>query len=72
MRKIKINKTKLLEKEFGGKWKYDNHATWWCDDNKRHVARVQSCHCDDICNHPSVYYMYGDGTPKLIWFWKMV
>ena len=54
----KINKSKYLREHFGGNWKYDGMATWWCDDNKRWVSKTSSCSCDDVCNHPPRYIMY--------------
>ena len=62
----KVNKSKLLSQALGGKWKYDGISCWWCDDDKRHVARTSSCSCDDTCNHPAIYYLYGNGVPKII------
>lgn len=62
----KINISKWLEENYGGKWTYDYRTTWWCDDDKRHMSRVASCSCDDICNHSPSYYIYGDGTPERI------
>ena len=63
----KINYTKSFGKMFGGKWKYDHFATWFCDDGIRHVSRVSSCSCDDICSHSPNLYLYGDGTPRIIY-----
>ena len=66
----KINKTKYLEKYYGGKWKYDGHGSWWCDDDKRSVTRVSTCmmdsRCDDSCKCPVACWMYGDDAPQRI------
>jgi hypothetical protein len=62
----RLNKTKYLEKHFGGKWKYDGMASWWCDDGKRHVSRTASCYCDDKCNHLPHYYLYEDTEASII------
>ncbi|MHA2279906.1 MAG: hypothetical protein ACXAC5_03390 [Promethearchaeota archaeon] len=64
-----MNKTKYLEKHFGGKWKYDGVTSWWCDDGKRHVSRTASCMCDDICNHPPRYFLYGKDEVREIHDW---
>lgn len=64
-----VSKAKQLAKTLGGKWKYDGVGAWWCDDKKRHVARVAGCSCDDECEHPPRYYLYGDGIPKMIRFY---
>ena len=59
----KLNITKYLREKFGGTWKYDGTSAWFCDDGKRHVARVASCFCDDdYCNAPPAYYLYEDGA----------
>ncbi len=59
----KINKTKYLEKHFGGKWKYDHVGSWWCDDDKRRVSRTASCTCDDVCRCPCRYFLYSRDIP---------
>lgn len=58
----KINKTKYLEKHFGGKWKYDGVTSWWCNDDKRHVARTASYMGDDKWG-PCRYFLYGEDIP---------
>ena len=62
------SKAKYLEKKYGGKWKYDNRHSWICDDGIRHVSRVCSCWCDDDCNCPPNYVLYGDGKNGIIYF----
>lgn len=58
------SRAKQFGQRFGGTWKYDGRGSWWCDDGRRHISRVQGCSCDGDCNHPSVLYLYGDGIPK--------
>jgi hypothetical protein len=65
----RINKTKYLNDNYGGKWKYDGINTWICDDCTRTVSRVASCTCDYVCGHSPDYWLYGDGTPKPVYFW---
>jgi hypothetical protein len=62
-----VNRAKRLSELFGGKWKYDNQTTWWCDDGKRHVSRCCSAF-DESEMAPSQYWLYGDGGPKLVRF----
>ncbi len=64
--KRRPSKAKFLGKKYGGKWKYDNYASWWCDDGVRHVSRVSSCGCDDYCHHRPDYRMYGGGNNGVI------
>lgn len=52
-----ISISKWLKKNKGGNWIYDGTASWWCDDNKRHVSRVaMDCMEED---GPVGYYLYG-------------
>ena len=62
------NRSKELAKRYGGKWAYDRQGTWWCDDNKRRVSRVNNCHCDDYCKHSPAYYLYGAGQAEQVYF----
>jgi hypothetical protein len=58
----------LFNLTFGGTWKYDCEATWWCDDKKRHISRC-SPGVDEFDNPvgPPVYYLYEDGqSPQLL------
>jgi hypothetical protein len=61
--KIKRAKPKCqqLADKFGGVWTYDGMASWWCDDDIRHVSRVATGF-DDECEswYPPEYIMYGD------------
>lgn len=57
---MKVTKAQYLEHLFGGIWKYDGRASWWCDDGKRWVGRFSSCTCDDWCRHSPRYFMYSD------------
>ncbi len=69
----RINKTKYLEKHFGGKWKYDYRASWWCDDDIRSVSRTATCMCDDYCSCPVQYLLHGlhgDGKVKEVTWWN--
>lgn len=63
-----LSMTKLLEATLGGTWKYDGCSDWWCDDEKRNVGRRSMDTMEDfddpLC--PPQYWLYGDGTPKLI------
>lgn len=62
-------KYKQLEEQFGGTWKYyASVGSWYCDDGLRSVSRVAGCSCDDYCDHPPRYYLYGDGVPKNVYF----
>ena len=63
------SKVKLLEKALGGKWTYDGHCSWNCDDG-RHVSRC-SAGVDEWDNElgPAQYYLYTGETTKRI-FWK--
>lgn len=56
-RREPVNKT--LSKKYEGVWTYDRRYSWRCDDGIRHVDRVAGCMCDEPCNHPPRYYMYG-------------
>lgn len=58
----KLTKVKLIEKTFGMKWKYDGVSSWWSEDYKSHISRVNVCGCDDFCTHPPGYYLYREGT----------
>jgi hypothetical protein len=60
--------SKYLGKKYGGVWKYDGMCSWWCNDDVRHVSRVQSCSCDDACSHFPDYRLYGDGINGIIHF----
>lgn len=52
---------KWLAKNKGGKWTYDGHATWWCDDGVRHMSRV-AMSMDE--NDPRYgYHLYGGDNP---------
>ena len=54
-----------LAEKFGGKWKYDNRGSWWCDDNQRHASRVCNCFpSDDDCNCIPTIWVYGDDKPQ--------
>lgn len=64
------SKAKQLGETFGGHWTYDGMASWWCDDEKRHVSRVHTGGLD-MSGEPMPgfgYYLYGDGAPKMITF----
>lgn len=65
-----MSKAKYLKKTFGGNWKYDGMSTWWCDDGVRYVVRTASNFYDDSDNsrRPPTYYLYGEGTPKIVGF----
>jgi hypothetical protein len=56
---------KSLSKHLGGTWKYDGLASWWCDDDKRHVSRC-SAGVDDWDNElgPAQYWLYGIEVPE--------
>ncbi len=62
-------KAEQLHCTLGGIWTYDNFASWYCDDKKRHVTRT----CSDIYDEdaPPDYWLYGDGPPQLI-RWRYV
>lgn len=53
------SKRSNLARNLGGKWKYDGIATWWCDDNIRHVSRC-SAGVDEYDNEvgPVQYWLY--------------
>jgi len=62
----RINKTKYLEKHFGGKWKYHPFSGWWCDDNKRWVTAVSCDYNDEPSRLPPRYFLYGSDIPQEI------
>jgi hypothetical protein len=64
------SKVKILARELGGKWKYDNICGWHCDDGIRSVYR-RSAGVDEWDNEvgPPQYWLYGNEAPRLIW-WK--
>jgi len=63
----KINKTKWLEKHYGGQWKYVGWGRWECSDGQRYVQRTsQDCSNDWYDEFHIQHWLYGDGTPKLI------
>lgn len=59
-----ISIKKMLEDEYGGKWRHNNRAhRWECRDG-RYVCWVANCMCDDICGCGSTMYLYESGkTP---------
>lgn len=61
-----FNISKWLAKNKGGKWKYDGKCCWWCDDGKRHVARVAMDCMDE--NSPAGYCLYSDKNSEWIYF----
>jgi len=61
-----INISANLSKKYGGKWKYDHHGSWWCDDDKRFVRACSMCGCDEPCGHATSYFLYGDGPTVLV------
>lgn len=61
----KVNITQWLNKHEGGKWKYDGHATWWCDDGERHLSRVAMDFTDEDCW--TGYHLYGGKNPRWIY-----
>jgi hypothetical protein len=65
-RAVRLNISAWLAKNKGGTWRYDNHGSWWCDDNKRHVSRV-ALDCMNE-NSGAGYYLYGDDTPERLYF----
>ena len=67
-RRVK-SKVKQLEEKYGGKWRYCGMGHWECDDGKRTVNAVAGHLCDnDYCDVPPLYYMYGDGAAKIVYF----
>jgi hypothetical protein len=57
----------LLGDRLGGKWTYDNYATWWCDDGRRRVSRTHCGaydHNGEPLDGPPHYWLYGDGEPR--------
>jgi len=65
------NISKWLGDRYGGKWTYDKHYSWHCDDNERRVCRCSALspqHDGDDDSFRIVYWMYGNGTPVRIWF----
>ena len=63
-----LNITKWLRDNEGGKWRYDNMATWWCDDEKRHMSRT-AAFGDEEGLAPAQYWLYEKGkTPRMIHF----
>lgn len=65
-----INITKMLVKEYGGKWKRNRRAHCWECDDGRWVCRVANCMCDDVCNCGTTMYLYETGkTPIVVSYW---
>lgn len=62
----RLNIAKWLEKNKGGKCRFDGRNTWRCDDGKRYVAMVSG----DFYSEDALgcYYLYGDGVPRMISF----
>ena len=61
-----MSKAKALSKALGGRWKYDGMTAWWCDDGRRHVARV--CAGVDEFDHdvgPPQYWLYEKDNPPV-------
>lgn len=65
-----MTKAKILSKNYGGVWTYNGLTSWFCDDEKRHVARTCSS-CDEDDRWPPNYWLYGDGSPQLVNFWSI-
>ncbi len=65
-KRLKQSKIKELSEVLGGVWRYDDFASWYCDDNKRHVTRTCSTDYEVIPKQPPNYWLYGEGAPKLI------
>lgn len=68
LRRIR-SKAAYLSNKYGGKWKYDGVATWYCDDKKRSVSRTANMLYDGNDNYGDTdYYLYGDGeTRRIVW-----
>lgn len=58
---------KALTKTYGGKWAYSGPGYWLCSDGKRSVVK-RSAGVDEWDEEvgPPQYWLYGDGTPKLV------
>ena len=62
------SKAKQLADIFGGKWEYHaGSCGWWCNDERRSVIRTAGSMFEED-DAPCVYYLYGDGTPKIVTF----
>jgi hypothetical protein len=67
------NISKWLSENCGGIWKYDRHCGWWCDDGKRHLMRCAALaprYDGDDETFSTEYWLYGDGTPQRIYFFR--
>jgi len=62
------NKSQYLTKKYGGRWEYDGHTTWHCNDG-RYVMRC-SAGVDEFDNDlGSQYWLYEEGkAPELVLF----
>ena len=59
--------SKWLGQKFGGKWCYDYHGSWWCDDNLRHVSRYSDLdECENIVGPPR-YCLYTPDKTKWVY-----
>jgi len=63
----RLSISKWLSKNKGGVWKYDGYSSWWCDDEKRHLARVALDASDE--NSGAGYVLYGDEKPEWVHFY---
>ena len=59
---------KLLKLQYGGDWKLNRtNGIYTCNDKQRYVVGTFNCDCEpDFCSHPVTYWLYGDGTPRLV------
>lgn len=67
---FKVESTvKYLARKFGGKWRYEGHGAWECDDGNRYVWRVHTGGYDYSGNDMPgsslcLYYRDGLKTPE--------
>jgi hypothetical protein len=64
--RIRTSKVQQLRNATGVDWKYVAPCTWVCEDNIRSVWAVSTNTYDEPGYFPPRYYLYGDGTPKLV------
>jgi hypothetical protein len=69
----RLSKRELLERCYGGRWKYKGFCGWFCDDG-RFVTAVSNGvdENDNPYGGPFRYCLYGDGRAEWIDWYKLV
>jgi len=61
-------KTQQLIEQFGGNWKFNRHARWWEDGNRRVCKVGYVDQWGDLQPSCGEYWMYSNETPKRVYF----